>query len=123
MPMTRISLPTDVLHTHGAAIAEAVQQTMVAHFNVKPDDRFQLLQAHDAAQMIISPSYQGIAHQHPWCLIQVTCNKGRDTAIKQQFFQEVSQQVAACSPISISDVIINVLEVDADCWSFGLAQS
>lgn len=119
MPFTRIEVSNDILTTHGQAVGKAVQQAMVECFNIDTSDQFQIISGHDSEYMKITPEYKGICHTSPWCFIQITCNKGRGSVVKTNFFQRVSRLISTDTPIKSENVIVNLIEVEPDCWSFG----
>ena len=69
--------------------------------------------------MNITPEYKGVRHASPWCLIQITCNKGRSGDTKDAFYTRVAFLISKFSSIESKNIIVSLIEVDSSCWSFG----
>ena len=51
--------------------------------------------------------------------IQITLNEGRTLEAKQRFYRAVAKALAARPGIRTQDVLINLVEVAKENWSFG----
>lgn len=119
MPLVRLShragKPADVV----TAMSEAVHRAMVEHFDVPADDRFQVITAHEAGQLLTAPEFLGIRHGTDVVFVQITCAEGRSVDKKKALFAAVARGVAAAGAIPQADVIINIVETRRENWSFG----
>lgn len=52
-------------------------------------------------------------------MIQITLNSGRTTEMKKAFYKRVADLLAAEIKIRAEDVLINLVEVSKENWSFG----
>lgn len=119
MPLVRIShlsgKPDEVI----AALSERVHRAMVEHFDVPPDDRFQIITQHDAAQLVAPAEFLGLRHSNDVVFIQITCAEGRSVAKKKALYAALADGVASAASIRSEDVIVNLVETRRENWSFG----
>ena len=119
MPFVRISLPADTSDAQLAAVSDAVHTSMVEAFNVPATDRFQVVTRHPPQELVCAPEYLGIAHSARVAFIQITANEGRTTEMKKALFARLAESVAQAGAIKPADVIIHLVEVKKENWSFG----
>jgi phenylpyruvate tautomerase PptA (4-oxalocrotonate tautomerase family) len=87
--------------------------------NVPNDDRFMVITEHDQADLVISPEYLGSGHTADVVLIQVTRNEGRTVPVKWDFYRAVADGLHERTGLRREDVIICLVEVKKENWSFG----
>lgn len=119
MPFVRISLREGMPEEQRAAVGEAVHQAMVETINVPVNDRFQVLTEHPASGLIYDPTYLGIARGDGFVLIQITLNQGRTLEMKRALYARIAERLAKDPGIRKEDVMVNLVEVPKDNWSFG----
>ena len=120
MPLVRIDLPAGQPPEQLAALGDAVHQSLVATFNVPPDDRFQVITEHPAGRgLVVSPGFLGIAHTAQAVIVQITAAAGRSNDQKRALYREIARRAADTGVVSAADVIINLVEVNRVDWSFG----
>jgi 4-oxalocrotonate tautomerase len=116
MPLQRI----DVFAGSSAQtrrIADAVHRALVEVIGVPEKDRFQVVVEHGAGSMIVAPEYLGLTHQSP-VLVQVTLTKGRTLEQKQHLYRRMAELVAEAG-VPANELIVNLVEVSKEDWSFG----
>ena len=118
MPLVRIDLAqgksTEYRHTVGRVIYDALT-TMGAPAN----DRFQVITEHKLENLVITADYLGITHTADCIIVQITLVEGRATAVKQALFKSIADGLNEKLGLRREDVIINLVEVDRENWSFG----
>jgi 4-oxalocrotonate tautomerase len=119
MPFVRISVSSEVSQQQLTDISDAVHDSMVSTFNVPRKDRFQVLTRHAAHELTYPPEYLDVVHSARIALIQITCNEGRTLEMKKALFALIASSVEATGAVKSSDVIINLVEVKKENWSFG----
>ena len=119
MPFVRIDLLQGKSAQHRKAIGEIVYQAMRDIIDVPPGDKFQIITEHPPEGFNIAESYLGNTYSADIVLIQITLNAGRTTAQKQAFYQRIADDMAAQLGTRRDDVVINLVEVTKECWSFG----
>ena len=119
MPLVRIDLCQGTAAEHRKRISEGVHQAMVECLAVPPDDRFQVLTEHPPEELIFSRSYLGVTHSEHIIFIQITLSVGRRPQQKRKLFKRIAELLAASPGIRPEDLIINLVEVALENWSFG----
>ena len=119
MPLVRISLREGKSADYRRAIGEAVYRAMVETINVPAADRFQVITEHPADGLIYDPGYLGIDRTDDAVFVQITLNIGRTTDQKKALYARVTQLLAEHPGVRPQDVLINLVEVPRENWSFG----
>jgi len=119
MPLVRIDLRRGKSAAYKKAICDAVYRAMTETFTVPKDDRFMIVNEHEAENFIHAESYLGITYSDDLVIIQITANDTRTTAQKQAFFARVADLLAESPGLRREDVFINLVEVKKENWSFG----
>jgi 4-oxalocrotonate tautomerase len=119
MPLVRIDVPAGQSAEYRAAIGRVVYDAMVATMNVPQGDRFQVITEHPNPDLVIDPAYLGIQRSKDAIIIQVTLNEGRAVAQKQAFYMAVADGLHDSIGLRREDVVINLVEVKTENWSFG----
>ncbi len=117
MPLQRIDLMVGRSPSARKAIAEAIHQSLVETIGVPEKDRFQIITQHDRDGLLFAPEYLGVHHENP-VLVQITLNIGRTLEQKQRLYHRMAELVAAAG-VSPNDLIVNLVEVTKEGWSFG----
>jgi 4-oxalocrotonate tautomerase len=123
MPLARIDLPTGKGADYHRAVGETVYEAMVAVLNVPKDDHFQVIAEHASADLVIDPNYLGIRRTPDAIVIQVTLNEGRTVEMKKAFYRAVADRLSERVGLRPEDVLVNLVEVKKENWSFGNGQA
>ena len=119
MPFVRIDLVRGKSVDYRSAVGDVVYNAMLETLDVPKDDRFQAIAEYHASDLIIDPSYLGIARTADCIVIQVTLNEGRTVEKKRAFYKAVADGLHARLNLRREDVLINLVEVKQENWSFG----
>ena len=119
MPLARISVGQDISSEYLQRISDAVHESMVTAFGVPTKDRFQVLTRHAPNELVFPPEYLDIPHIGPVVFIQITCNEGRTVDMKKALFARLASSIEAGGAIKAADVIVSLVEVKKENWSFG----
>jgi 4-oxalocrotonate tautomerase len=119
MPLVRIHLPQHTPADEVIAISDVIHTAMVATINVPPADKFQTVHRHASGDLICTPEFLGVPHGHQVLMIQITIAQGRSIVMKQALYAAITQGIAASTSFAANDVIINLVEVLRENWSFG----
>ena len=119
MPLVRVSAPQHLGDDQLKHISDSIHESMVATFKVPAEDRFQVLTRHAANELVCAPSYLGIPHTASVVFIQITCNEGRTVEMKKALFAQLALSIASGGAGLASDVIVSLVEVRKENWSFG----
>lgn len=119
MPFVRIHVIDGASSRYKAQISHAVHSALVDIFKVPADDLFQAISVHAPDELIFAPSYLGIAHTSALVIVQITANEGRSVELKRALYARIAGSIAKDTPVGKNDVLINMIEVKRENWSFG----
>ena len=119
MPLVRISLREGTSPEYRKAIADGVHRAMVEALAAPADDRFQVITEHSPAGLSYDPQYLGIKRSDRVVFIQVTLSMGRKPAQKRAFYRRTAELLAESPGVRPQDLLINLVEVAWENWSFG----
>lgn len=120
MPLVRIDHARGKPASYRAALSDGVHDAMVRTFNVPEDDRFQVIGEHGPGTAIVHPPrYLGIEYSDELVLIQITCSDTRSVEQKKALFAAIVENLARSPGLRREDVVINLVEVRTENWSFG----
>jgi len=123
MPLVRISLREGKPETYRRALADGIHRAMVDAINVPPLDRFQVITEHPAESLIYDPAYLGIVRGDDVVFVQITLNAGRSTEQKRALYARMAELLQANPGLRPQDLLINLVEVSRENWSFGNGQA
>ena len=119
MPLVRISLIAGKPESYKQKISDIVHRAMVETVNVPPQDRFQIITEHNAADFIYDPEYLKVHRTNDLVIIQITLNTGRTTEMKKALYRRIADLLHQEAGLRKEDVLINLVEVAKENWSFG----
>ena len=119
MPVVRIDLIQGASPEYRKSIADGVHQALVESLAVPQDDRFQVITEHPRDSLIFSRNYLGIAHSEKIVLVQITLSEGRRPQQKRKLYRRIAELLAVSPGVPPQDVIVNLVEVVWENWSFG----
>ena len=119
MPLTRISLRRGKPPDYISAIVDQLYAALTEAFDVPADDLFAIVTQHEPDDFCYNRSYLGIARDDDFIVFQVTANNTRTTARKKDFYKALVERLAQRPGIAARNVMINLVEVTKDDWSFG----
>jgi 4-oxalocrotonate tautomerase len=119
MPLVRIDVAEGKGPSYGRTVGEVVYEAMLATLNVPKDDRFQIISEHPAEALIFDPGYLGVQRSKDCLCIQITLNDGRTLDQKRAFYKAVADGLAGRLALRREDVVISLVEVRKENWSFG----
>jgi phenylpyruvate tautomerase PptA (4-oxalocrotonate tautomerase family) len=123
MPLVRISLREGKSEQYRQALGDAVNQAMVEAIDAPPQDHFQIITEHSANDLIYDPSYLGVERSDNIVIVQITLSAGRKPAQKRKLFQRMAELMAKNPGLRPQDLMINLVEVAWENWSFGNGES
>ena len=119
MPLARIDMIKGRPAEFRQAVGDVVYQAMIDVLKAPPGDRFQVLTEHDAGDLVFDADFLGI-HRTAGCIfIQLTLVAGRSLEQKRGFYKQIADTLHERLGVRREDVVINLVPVSADDWSFG----
>jgi 4-oxalocrotonate tautomerase len=120
MPLVRIDIDASTPSEVRGTICDAVYDAMTSTANVPAHDKFMVVSEHNAGDLVFPrEGYLGIKYTPGIVFIQVTWNASRTTDVKKAFYKKVAEDIHAKTRIRREDVVINLVEVSPENWSFG----
>lgn len=120
MPLARIDISKDASAALVRIVSEAVYRAMVEVANVPPHDKFQVINRHEADEMVYpEEGYLGVHYTRGLIIIQITWVSGRSTDVKKKFFQQIANEIHEKGGVRREDVFISLVEAGREDWSFG----
>jgi phenylpyruvate tautomerase PptA (4-oxalocrotonate tautomerase family) len=101
------------------AIPESLYLAMRETFDVPEDDRFMAIDQIEAEDYLYGAIYLGIARSDELVMIQLTVSNTRSLAQKQALFARIAERLGESPGLRPQDVLINLVEVLPENWSFG----
>ena len=123
MPLVRISLREGKTDAYKKALADGVHRALVEAIDVPAQDRFQVVTEHPASGLFYDPSYLGIERSDDVVLVQITLSTGRKPAQKRKLYKQMSEILAKNPGLRPQDLMISLVEVAWEDWSFGNGES
>jgi 4-oxalocrotonate tautomerase len=118
MPLVRIDLRDGKPADYRVAIGDVIYDALLS-IGVPPNDRFQIITEHPKTDLIFDPGYLGIERSEALVIIQITLNEGRSLELKKRLYKSIADQLNSRLSIRREDVLINLVEVKKENWSFG----
>jgi phenylpyruvate tautomerase PptA (4-oxalocrotonate tautomerase family) len=119
MPFARIDMIKGKSAAFRQGVGDAVYQAMVDVLKAPAGDRFQVITEHESENFVFDPDFLGI-HRTTGCIfIQLTLVAGRSLEQKRGFYKQVADTLHEKLGVRREDVIINLVPVNVDDWSFG----
>jgi 4-oxalocrotonate tautomerase len=120
MPLARIDINKKASAELVRIVSEAVYTAMVDVAGVPPHDKFQVINRHEADEMVYpEEGYLGLRYTRDLIIIQVTWVGGRSTEVKKKFFYQVANEIHDKGGVRKEDVWINLIDTGREDWSFG----
>jgi phenylpyruvate tautomerase PptA (4-oxalocrotonate tautomerase family) len=119
MPLVRIDLRSGTSVQYRKAIGEGVHQAMVEALAIPPDDHFQVLTEHPPEGLVYDPQYLGVQRSDKVVFVQITLSAGRRPQQKRKLYKRIVELLSASPGLRPEDVVINLVEVVWENWSFG----
>jgi 4-oxalocrotonate tautomerase len=119
MPLVRIDLIRGKSAEYRKTLGEIVYKAMLDLINVPENDKFQVITEHAPEELNFAEGYLGNRYSSDLILIQITLNVGRSLDLKKAFYKRIAADIHAQLKTSPEDVVINLVEVAKENWSFG----
>jgi 4-oxalocrotonate tautomerase len=119
MPLVRIDLLQGTSPAYRKRISEAVHQAMLESLAIPPDDQFQVITEHPPEEMVFDRNYLGVVRSEKIVFVQITMSTGRKPQQKRKLYKRMAELLAASPGVRPQDLLINLVEVSWENWSFG----
>jgi phenylpyruvate tautomerase PptA (4-oxalocrotonate tautomerase family) len=100
------------------ALLDAVHDAVVEAFEVPPRDRYQVVHAHPAHEIVARDTGLGITRSPRQVIVHVVSRR-RAREMKEKFYELLASTLAERRGLDPADLIVSITENDDDDWSFG----
>jgi Tautomerase enzyme len=122
MPLLRFDIIEGRSESELKALLDAAHRAVIAAFKVPERDRYQIVNEHKHAHMIIEDTGLGIPRTDKVVFLQVT-SRPRGQEAKQAFYRGLAEELQRSCGLDPFDLVVSIVEnTDAD-WSFGLGRA
>jgi 4-oxalocrotonate tautomerase len=118
MPLVRVATNRGHDDNFGRRIGDLVHRALMDALGVPAGDHFQVIDD-GPAHVVYDPSYLGIERTDGIVIVQITLARGRTTESKRRLYARIVELLHERLDIRTEDVLINLVEVGAEDWSFG----
>jgi 4-oxalocrotonate tautomerase len=119
MPLVRISLLQGRSADYRKSIGEGVHRAMIEALAIPPDDRFQVITEHPVDGLLYDAQYLGVQRSENVVFVQITLSAGRKPQQKRKLYKRMAEILAEAPGLRPQDLVINLVEVSWENWSFG----
>jgi 4-oxalocrotonate tautomerase len=119
MPFVRIDLIRGKSAEYRRTLGDLVYKALIDVMKVPEDDKFQVITEHEPGELNVAESYLGNRYSKDVIFIQITLNHGRSVETKKAFYRRVVDDIYKQLKMRREDVVINLVEVARENWSFG----
>ena len=118
MPLMRFDVIEGRSEAEIKTLLDAAHRAMVAAFKVPERDRYQILQQHPRAHMIVEDTGLGIERSDKVVVVQVISRR-RPREKKEALYRLLTEELEKSCGIPPSDVMVAIVENGDEDWSFG----
>jgi phenylpyruvate tautomerase PptA (4-oxalocrotonate tautomerase family) len=122
MPFARIDLIQGKTPAYRAAVADVVYRGIVDVLKAPDGDRFVVINEHAAENLVYDRTFLDMDRSPDFMLIQVTSTVGNNKDLKFAFYQQIADELQSKLGVRPDDIMINMVFVDKEDWSFGKGQ-
>ncbi|MFK0065015.1 tautomerase family protein [Streptomyces sp. NPDC091046] len=120
MPLVRIDAHDDTGGVRLDALGRAVHDALVDTLGIPPDDRFQVLTAHDPARGTLRyDDYLGVHRDAGIVFVAITLRAGRTTGRKEALYRRIAQLAEEYAGTEPRNVFVTLTENTSADWSLG----
>jgi len=119
MPLVRIDLRAGKSAEYRKALGDGVHRALIEALAIPPDDHFQMITEHPSEGLIYDPQYLGMRRSDNVVFVQITLSAGRKPQQKRKLFKRMAEILAESPGLKPQDLVINLVEVVWENWSFG----
>ena len=119
MPFVRIDLARGKSAEYRKALGDIVYKALLDVIHIPDDDKFQIITEHAPEEINIADGYLGNRYSSDVIFIQITLSLGRSIDLKKAFYRRVVDDIHDQLKMRREDVVINLVEVAKENWSFG----
>src|ERR1700712_176008 len=122
MPFARIDLNKGKSAAYRTTVADVVYEGIVGVLKAPDGDRFIVINEHEPENLIYDRTFLDMDRSPDFILIQVTSTVGNTKDLKFAFYRQIADELNKKPGVRPDDIMINMVFVDEEDWSFGRGQ-
>jgi len=118
MPLLHVDVIEGRTPAELRTLLDALHDAVVEAFGVPPRDRYQVVHAHPANEIVAWDTGLGIDRSAQLVILHVV-SRHRSAEMKQQFYKLAAANLAERCGLDPADLIVSMTDNGDDDWSFG----
>lgn len=119
MPFVRIELKRGKTADYRRALADGVYEAMREAIGIPENDRFIVINEHDADNLSYDRHYLGIDRSDDIVFVQIALRRGRAVEAKQALYRGIAERLGRAPGVRAADIFVTLVENGPEDWSFG----
>lgn len=119
MPLVRIDLKRGKTADYRRAVADGIYAAMREALGIPENDRFIVINEHDAENLSYDRHYLGIERSDDTLFVQIAMRRGRTVEAKQALYRAIAEHLGKAPGVRAADLFVTLVENGAEDWSFG----
>jgi ketosteroid isomerase-like protein len=118
MPFVNISLARGKSGEYLEAVSRAVHDALVAEFQMKADDDFQVIHQYEAGELVFNRNFRGGPRSDDWILFEITDGLERGEWAKRRFYKTLVRLLQEGPGVRSADVFVMITVTPPENFSF-----
>jgi ketosteroid isomerase-like protein len=118
MPFVNISLARGKSGEYLEAVSRAVHDALVAEFQMKTDDDFQVIHQYEAGELVFNRNFRGGPRSDDWILFEITDGLERGQQAKRRFYKTLVRLLQEGPGVRSADVFVMITVTPPENFSF-----
>lgn len=121
MPLTKVHLRKGASVEKRRAIADAVQESLIANLSIPEQDRFLVINEYDDDNFIHTPSFDafGLTYTDELLMIEISFVIGRSDEVKKGLLADLNRRLVETAGVRTDDVFVVLYDLAPAGVSFG----
>jgi ketosteroid isomerase-like protein/phenylpyruvate tautomerase PptA (4-oxalocrotonate tautomerase family) len=118
MPFVNISLARGKSDEYLEAVSRAVHDALVAELHMQPEDDFQIIDQHEAGELVFKRNFRGGPRSRDWIVFTITDGLDRGEQAKRRFYKTLVRLLEEGPGVRPADVFVMMTVTPPENFSF-----
>jgi ketosteroid isomerase-like protein/phenylpyruvate tautomerase PptA (4-oxalocrotonate tautomerase family) len=118
MPFVNISLARGKSDEYLEAVSRAVHDALVAELHMQPEDDFQIINQHEAGELVFKRNFRGGPRSADWIVFTITDGLDRGQQAKRRFYKTLVRLLEEGPGVRPADVFVMMTVTPPENFSF-----
>jgi ketosteroid isomerase-like protein len=118
MPFVNISLARGKSDEYLEAVSRAVHDALVAELHMQPEDDFQIIDQHEAGELVFKRNFRGGPRSADWIVFTITDGLDRGEQAKRRFYKTLVRLLEEGAGVRPADVFVMMTVTPPENFSF-----